>query len=233
MTVLDVDDLNEESTLLAHDDADSKIRIEETFIWMLFHWGGFFLGGSTFIVGTALYFFPDLPNGGEWSAGLYTLGSVGFLTVDVMEFFTFTESFILRTNISCSMTGSLFYVIGSIGFFPEIYNLTDIVGIWGFILGSFFIGCSQLWKTYRIGKGRGESFQASNLIADIDSSTQVGVELNAGIGGWCFFVGTIMYLHGPLEGQWYFDVLCIWTAGSAFFFLGSLFLGYRHWVMGV
>jgi hypothetical protein len=232
----DFDDLSsgnpdeESATLMGQ---GSKIRIEETFLWMFFHWAGFFLGGSTFVAGTVLYFFPDLPYQGEWSAALYTLGSCGFLTVDVMELFTFTDVFVLTVNISCSVIGSLFYVIGSIGFFPEIYNMTDIVGIWGFILGSFFIGSSQIWKTFRIGKGRNDSFSVSNLLADIDSRTQVGVELNAGFGGWCFFVGTVMYLHGPLEGQWYFDVLCIWTAGSFFFLLGSFFLGYRHWIMHV
>ena len=152
MPAEEIDDLSsgnpdEESGLLGQ---NSKKKIEETFLWMFFHWSGFFLGGSTFVAGTSLYFFPDLTYGGEWSAGLYTLGSFGFLMVDVIEFFTFTEIFILRANISCSLIGSLFYVIGSIGFFPEIYNVTDIIGIWGFIVGSFFIGCSQLWKTYRI-----------------------------------------------------------------------------------
>ena len=39
------------------------------------------------------------------SAALYTVGSLGFLLVDVMEFFTFTSVFLLRLNIACSMTG--------------------------------------------------------------------------------------------------------------------------------
>ncbi len=108
-----------------------------------------------------------------------------------------------------------------------------MIGIWGFILGSFFIGSSQLWKTYRIGKGKGRVFSVANLFNDIDSCTQVAVELNAGLGGWSFFIGTIMYLHGPLEGPWYLHVLDIWTAGSIFFLLGSLSLAYRHFIMNV
>jgi hypothetical protein len=48
----------------------------------------YFLGGSTFIGGTAL-FFPEYANG-FWSAVLYTVGSVGFLVVDILELYAFT-----------------------------------------------------------------------------------------------------------------------------------------------
>jgi hypothetical protein len=224
---------DEHAILLEKVDQGEIVRVEETFSWMLLHWAGFFVGGFTFVIGTLLYFHPSWEYGAACSAALYTLGSLGFLTVDVMEFFTFTEIPIIRINISCSMTGSLFYVIGSIGFFPELYNRTDVIGIWGFILGSFFIGTSQLWKTYRIGKGKGDKFSITNLFTDEDAYTQVGVELNAGFGAWSFFIGTIMYLHGPLEGPWYIHVLYIWTAGSFFFLLGSFSLAYRHFIMKI
>ncbi len=223
---------DEHAILLGQVEQEEKVGIEKTLPWMLLHWSGFFIGGFTFLIGTSLYFHPSWEYGARWSAGLYTLGSIGFLTVDVMEFFTFTENPIIRANMLCSIIGSLLYVIGSIGFFPEIYNDTDVIGIWGFILGSFFIGSSQLWKTYRIGKGKGASFRFSNLIADVDACTQVGVELNAGLGGWYFFVGTIMYTRGT-EGPWYLHVLYVWTAGSLFFLLGSFSLAYRHFIMHV
>ena len=45
------------------------VRIEETFPWMLLHWAGFFIGGSTFVIGTSLYFYPELEYGATWSAG--------------------------------------------------------------------------------------------------------------------------------------------------------------------
>jgi len=194
-------------------------------VWMFFHFLGFFTGGFTFIIGTWLYYFPNVAEAAEWSGWLYTIGSVGFLSVDVIEFFTFTDDVLLRINIFLSLTGSTFYVIGSIGFIPEVYNVTPFVGIWGFILGSLFIGVSQVWKTVRILSN------AEKVNKDI--LTQIGVELDAGLGGWCFFVGTIMYLHGPLDGSFYQTILAIWIAGSCFFWTGSLFLGYRHGIMRV
>ena len=91
--------------------------------------------GTTFIAGTVLYFYPDVSDGDLWSAWLYTVGSFGFLGVDCLEFVTFTADRWLRANIALSATGSLCYVIGSVGFFPRIYAATDRVGVWGFILG--------------------------------------------------------------------------------------------------
>ena len=50
---------------------------------------------------------PTAPSAG-W---LYTLGSCGFLYVDVLEYFTFTEPELvwLRRNISLSAMGSFWY----------------------------------------------------------------------------------------------------------------------------
>jgi hypothetical protein len=40
-----------------------------------------------------------------WAGVLYTVGSCGFLFVDVLEYFTFDEDAWLRTNIAMSATG--------------------------------------------------------------------------------------------------------------------------------
>jgi hypothetical protein len=69
-------------------------------------------------------------------------GSCGFLGVDVQELFTFRGDTLLSINIMLSVIGSALYVVGSIGFFPEL-EIPE-VGVWGFILGSFFIGVSQV-----------------------------------------------------------------------------------------
>lgn len=74
----------------------------------------------TFLFGTGLYYYPDfslfgLLDQGTVSAWLYVIGSSGFLYVDVLEFFTFTQDSQLRCNISLSATGSLLYLIGSAG----------------------------------------------------------------------------------------------------------------------
>lgn len=123
----------------------------DTALWRFFHALFFLTGGFTFIVGTAALYYPDADNDAALSAWFYIVGSAGFLAVDVTEFFTFTEDKWLRFNISLSMFGSLCYLIGSIGFLPAVFNNTEAVGVWGFIVGSFFIACSQTWKIYRIG----------------------------------------------------------------------------------
>jgi hypothetical protein len=71
-----------------------------------------FLGRAT--AGTVLLLLPGLLASSDWwSALLYTVGSFGFLFVDVQEFFTFS-GLELRTNISLSAFGSALYVIGSV-----------------------------------------------------------------------------------------------------------------------
>ena len=50
--------------------------------------------------------------------------------MDTLEAVTFTkESVYVRTNIMCSWFGSLLYVVGSIGFLPDVYVWSDQIGI--------------------------------------------------------------------------------------------------------
>ena len=113
------------------------------------HFLAFFVGGTTFIAGTACYYYPDWSEGGLAAGVLYTVrgwawhglsllimamldpltrfrvllngscwcfwhfavvaaqvGSLGFLYVDVLEFFTFTDDAWLRANIAMSAVGS-------------------------------------------------------------------------------------------------------------------------------
>ncbi|KAG2427487.1 hypothetical protein HXX76_012420 [Chlamydomonas incerta] len=200
--------------------------------WRIFHALSFFVGGSTFIAGTVCLFFPGYDT---LSALLYIIGSLGFLAVDVQEFFTFS-GLVLRANIAMSMTGSTLYVIGSAGFLPTVFAWWSAVGIWGFIAGSAVIGVSQAIKTYRIGctntSGR---FCFRHLLTDPDASTAAGVEMGACIGAWCFFFGTGLFNRGPLDGpdSVLTAVLWTWVAGSCFFTAGALFLAYRHFRMNI
>eukprot|EP00339_Tiarina_fusa_P014672 CAMPEP_0117005958 /NCGR_PEP_ID=MMETSP0472-20121206/6359_1 /TAXON_ID=693140 ORGANISM="Tiarina fusus, Strain LIS" /NCGR_SAMPLE_ID=MMETSP0472 /ASSEMBLY_ACC=CAM_ASM_000603 /LENGTH=219 /DNA_ID=CAMNT_0004707289 /DNA_START=1527 /DNA_END=2183 /DNA_ORIENTATION=+ len=183
--------------------------------WKMIHAVSFMVGGITFILGT-LCLFPEDYNwtlGFQLSASLYVIGSVGFLTVDVLEFFTFTSPKLLRLNISFSATGSFFYVLGSIGFIPKL-DVAMSLGVWGFILGSFCIGSSQIWKVIRISKESNEpshSFSVRSLFQDKNTFTAMMVEAGAGAGAWCFFVGTIIDYTGPEVGSVAFvSVLVIW-----------------------
>lgn len=206
--------------------------------WNVVHFVCFFIGGSTFIAGSISLAYPNWPPSAKMGAALYIIGSFGFLGVDLLEFFTFTDNRLLRSNIALSAIGSALYVIGSIGFVPDVGARYPTLGSWGFIWGSLFIGGSQLWKTYRIGCGGNErklGFSVRHgLCASADSITQVGVELDAGVGAWFFFFSTVYYLQQgqPASGDTYFAVIALWIIGSCFFFFGSLFLGYRHFVMG-
>ena len=200
---------------------------DQEFWWKATHACGFFVGGTTFIAGTACYFYPAWEAGALVAGILYTVGSCGFLYVDVLEYFTYTDEPWLRTNISCSAIGSLLYVIGSIGYIPAVYAMTALIGEYGFIFGSLFIGCSQTWKVCRL------SLVDGGACGTLPTITAIGVEAGAGIGAWCFFVGTIMYVHGPLMGAFYDHILWVWICGSIAFTVGSLFLSYRHFIMGL
>jgi len=124
-----------------------------------------------------------------------------------------------------SAIGSFFYVLGSIGFFPSLINGIGFLGPFGFILGSFIIGTSQLCKTVRIGFVDGR-FSPRSLIRNWDSISAVAVELGAGIGAWFFFIGTIIYCFGP-----YYVPVTLWMFGSIFFFLASCSLAIRHFIL--
>jgi len=221
-------------------DVAAAAEAPQSCVWNAVHFAGFFVGGGTFILGSMCYLYPHWKPSGHDAAELYVLGSCGFLLVDVLEFFTFTAEPLLRRNIGLSTVGSTLYVIGSAGFLPSVAAASPQLGPWGFILGSAFIGSSQLWKTYRIGSAGGEtecapgsSFAVANLLRDRDQFTQVGVELSAGMGAWFFFFSTLMYDYGPIDHWSYLRrIIYLWIAGSCFFFLGSLFLGVRHFVMG-
>ena len=223
---------DENSLLLGHGRA---AQLDHSFCLMFWHWAGLFFGALAFVIGNFMYSNPEWEYGERWCAGIYTSGSLSFLFSDIFQFLGSVHTDIPRTNLWWSVVGSLMYVIGSIGFFPEVYFQTNMLGIWGFILGSFIIGCSQYWKVYRLGMGSKGRFHISNLLAKVPAFVEFGVELSAGLGAWCYLIGMGMYLdstlQGSFEGPWYLAILYIWSAGSFFFLLRSLFLGYRYWTV--
>lgn len=65
------------------------VEVQDTAWWRFFHALGFATGGTTFIAGTACYYVqPQTDYVDAWAAVLYIVGSIGFLSVDVMELFT-------------------------------------------------------------------------------------------------------------------------------------------------
>jgi hypothetical protein len=204
-------------------------EVFQTVWWRVVHAFAFVLGGATFVAGSACYFVPSWADGGVFAGVVYTIGSLGFLTVDLLEFFTFTRPRLLRLNIAASAIGSLCYVIGSLFFVPVLAAAVvggPLVGNWGFILGSWFIGCSQMFKVGRIVRDRTASSS--------DRATAVGVEGGAGVGAWCFFVGTLLYNYGAEDNSDnLIAVFALWLVGSIAFLIGGVFLTFRHAVMGL
>ena len=125
-----------------------------------------------------------------------------------------------------SIIGSSCYLIGSVGFLPTPYAFTPLVGILGFISGSFFIFCSEIWKIHRIWASTKGNDRASALF----------VEAGAMFGGLFFFIGTSLYWKGPLPGSTdckvtcsnYNTILVLWIIGSIAFTIGGLALSFRH-----
>jgi hypothetical protein len=223
---------------------------QETAAWQAVHAGCFLLGGGTFLLGTGCYYLPAWAEGPAVSAWLYVVGSCGFLGVDALELATYTRTHPgerwLHLNIALACVGSLLYVIGSYGFVPWVAAAQPWLGVWGFLLGSAVIGCSQLWKTARIAReySRAIPDPGSALEGGVasegalsqswaPSANAVGVELSAGLGGWSFFFGTLVYAGGGWaeDARIYWAIIGIWMLGSWLFTQGALFLFYRHAVM--
>ncbi len=148
---------------------------------------------------------------------------------------------------------SFLYVVGSVGYFPTVIAKYPTLGIWGFIVGRYllmdgknlfmdgnsiyyyyyccccccvyssaFIFGSQVFKVRRI------------LVSPTGYGTEHGtafhLEFWAGIGGLMFLIGTAIQAKYPAE---YLPVTDIWMAGSVFFQISGLVLGWRHLKMGV
>jgi len=208
--------------------------LQDTRAWRALHALGFTVGGTTFIAGTAALWAPASDAAANASAALYTAGSLGFLTVDVLELFTPAyAAHPLRLNIACSALGSTLYVVGSVGFFAPVMAATPAVGVWGFLLGSAAIACSQAWKVARLSVGADGRCALRTLCATRDALTAAGVEAGAGVGAAHFLVGTAMYAVATSPAGWMNAILAVWLLGSAFFTLGAGALCYRHFVMGV
>lgn len=247
-----LDDGYGDHALLLNGDAPDRPAWHDTVCWRAVHALGFATGGITFILGTGAYWLPQTPLVGNAAAILYIVGSLGFLSVDVLEFFTFTEC-PLRLNISLSAIGSTAYVVGSAGFLPAVMGWSPAIGIWGFIVGSAFIFVSQCWKVARFATpapspedeeeerhwGCAKRWCARwpslrTVFASADTATATGVEFGACLGALGFLVGTGMFEWDDSgTGWWWQAVLILWMAGSVSFTVGAAFLAYRHFVMRV
>lgn len=224
-------------------------------MWQAGHAICLVVGGLSFCAGTACYYFVGWRDGPMVSAVLYIAGSCGFLAVDLIQIATYREDTALQFTISCSAVGSLIYVIGSFGFLPSVELASPRLGFLCFLLGSVLIGTLQLWKTYRIlaaghlaaradqaadvelsaamsAEGRQLAAAAAIAAGAAERVNAIGIELSAGMGAWCFFVGSVMYGSGrAIEGPFLWAIVGIWLVGSWLFTQGGAFLLYRQIIM--
>ena len=129
--------------------------VDNSLKWRAWHGSNYFVGGITFLFGSILLF-PDLSNikfmnAGDVSGWLYTIGSTGFLIADITEWLHYVYAdcrySVYVINFLMSVMGSLFYLIGSACFVPQINEAT--LGFNLFIIGSALIVCAQVWKIVR------------------------------------------------------------------------------------
>ena len=200
--------------------------------WRAAHAFDFLLGGTTFIAGTALLL-PSLssaPGAALASAAVYTLGSLGFLAVDLQELASYSraDEAVLRANIFFSATGSLLYVVGSVGYVPSVAAASPQLGPVGFIAGSAAIFASQCWKLWRIAhEARAAGWSADALSA-------AGVEGGACAGALLFLVGTALAeLPSAQTPAGAAAVVWLWMAGSLAFTAGGSALAVRHFRLGL
>lgn len=133
-------------------------------------------------------------------------------------------------NFMYSALGSLLYLIGSILFIPEVGAI--VAGTIVFIPGSLVIFTSQMWKLYRAGcnphsgvvKMSERTFALSNLWHDWPGAQ---VDLHAGLGGFCYFIGSSLFVPG--SGASITDAAAWFIMGGTFFTLSGLFMIYRYY----
>lgn len=144
----------------------------------------------------------------------------------------------------CFMMGGITFIIGSVMYFPHIYNSVSralTVGAWFFIIGSAFFLFADLqeWWYYRVGclcdgKYRRQLELESSSLYNFPAKTWIGRYQRAepGINVCVSIIGSALYLAGSIlflptyaddlvVGEWLF------IAGSAFIFVSQAWKVFR------
>ncbi|CAM9865729.1 unnamed protein product, partial [Phaeothamnion confervicola] len=165
----------------------------------------YFAGAFFFIVGGIGFFVADLTEWWYYRLGCAFDSSVRALwagKVDALLTSRCLEATLVgraqRAEVGVSffvsVMGSLLYLTGAVCFIPSSNLLA--AGCWQFILGSSLIIIAQTWKVTRAGcrsdNPKDRRFRLINYLgADHWALT---VDVGAGVGGFGYFVGTILFL---------------------------------------
>ena len=127
-------------------------------------------------------------------------------------------------NFAFSATGSFFYLVGSVLFFPQL-NILD--GTIVFIFASLIIVLSQSWKLYRAAYNvEDQSFNLTNFSRDLPA---IGIDTGAGLGGLFYAVGSIYFLPVYDTSDTAETTAATWfILGGIAFTTSGLFMIYRY-----
>lgn len=133
-------------------------------------------------------------------------------------------------NVACSVLGSVCYLIGSVMFLPDLEDQLGI-GEGFFIAGSAIIYLSQGWKVFRIGCINKHDlsdtrFRLKNLL---DHLLVVFIDVSAGLGGFFYFIGTILFLPKFIETDFGLNRSAgLFLTGGFFFTLAGVLLVFHY-----
>jgi hypothetical protein len=116
-------------------------------LWKFSNSLGFVAGAGGFTIACALNFFTGNDLHELLSSCFFIVGALAFLFVAIQEYVKYCKgSSLLVANLFLSMLGSALYLIGAVGYLPDLKENRYLpierfnpIGTWGFILGSFFI----------------------------------------------------------------------------------------------
>lgn len=230
-----------------------------SFLWRIVHWSGYITGGVTFALGSLMYFpsISNYVAGG-WlftigSFGFFCADSLEWWTnnrVGCFHYAKYENSYeksvgpflppkdtfngkyqraVNGINFFCSLIGSTLYLIGSILFIPSLDTI--VLGTWVFIFGSLVIFLAQSWKFYRAGIYDEDSpsstiFKFNNLLHDLPG---VIVDVTAGLGGFCYLIGSILFLPQYDINDAITTLAATWFEfGGIFYTISGLTMFYRY-----
>ena len=107
-----------------------------------------------------------------------------------------------------------------------------VTGTWVYIFGSLVIFLAQSWKVYRAGCVEYKSvptrtsFKLSNLLSDIPAAL---IDSTAGLGGFCYLVGSIYFLPKYDTSDYFTWIAANWfISGGVFYLISGLCMFYRY-----
>lgn len=249
----------ESKFILNSNEVDLKYPTPLSLLWRSIHVTLYLIGGIGFVLGSAMYFpsISQATAGGwlftigslgffiadglEWSTNnhvgcLFDRRYVNQYEKMVNPFLAPKDSFYGKyqraengINFFVSFIGSTLYLVGSIMYIPSVDEV--VAGTYVFILGSAVIFFAQSWKLYRAGCHNAEApsdirFNIKNCFDDLPGTL---VDLTAGLGGFCYFVGSFFFLPDYDINDTVTTIGATWFEfGGSFYLLSGLFMVYRY-----